>query len=84
LPSRLGSRLPCVQSPRVRRRLVLQALLPGIAASSSGSGDTAFTRNFNPYANPVDFTWGGIYEPLVVVTQAGGGREYKRLASDLT
>jgi hypothetical protein len=63
---------------------VLQALLPGIAASSSGSGDTAFTRNFNPYANPVDFTWGGIYEPLVVVTQAGGGREYKRLASDLT
>ena len=49
----------------------------------SGVGDTAFTRNFNPYTNPVDFTWGGIYEPLVVVTQAGGGREYKWLASDL-
>jgi ABC-type transport system substrate-binding protein len=50
----------------------------------SGSGDTAFTRNLNPYANPVDFTWGGIYEPLVVVTQAGAGCEYKWLASDLT
>jgi peptide/nickel transport system substrate-binding protein len=50
----------------------------------SGVGDTAFTRNFNPYASPVDFTWGGIYEPLVVVTRAGGGREYKWLASDLS
>ena len=50
----------------------------------AGENDTAFTRNFNPYTNPVDFTWGGIYEPLVVVTQAGGGREYKWLASDLS
>jgi peptide/nickel transport system substrate-binding protein len=50
----------------------------------AGEGDTAFTRNFNPFAGPVDFTWGGIYEPLVVVTQAGGGREYRWLASDLS
>jgi peptide/nickel transport system substrate-binding protein len=29
----------------------------------------------------VDFTSGGIYEPLVVVTPAGGGRQYNWLAS---
>jgi peptide/nickel transport system substrate-binding protein len=46
------------------------------------AGDTPFARNFNPFANPVDFTWGGIYEPLVVVT-AGGRRRYNWLASRL-
>jgi peptide/nickel transport system substrate-binding protein len=47
------------------------------------AGDTPFARNFNPFASPLDFTWGGIYEPLVVVTNAGGGRRYKWLASGL-
>ena len=49
----------------------------------TGATDTAFVRNFNPFANPLPFTWGGIYEPLVVVTSAGGGHEYKWLASAL-
>jgi peptide/nickel transport system substrate-binding protein len=47
------------------------------------SGDTSFTRNFNPFANPLDFTSGGIYEPLVVVTNSRGGHLYRWLASDL-
>jgi peptide/nickel transport system substrate-binding protein len=50
----------------------------------TASTDTSFQRNFNPFANPVDFTWGGIYEPLVVVTNAAGGRLYKWLASGLS
>jgi peptide/nickel transport system substrate-binding protein len=49
----------------------------------TASADTSFQRNFNPFANPVDFTWGGIYEPLVVVTNAAGGHLYKWLASGL-
>ena len=41
-------------------------------------------RNFNPFANPpLDFTWGGIYEPLVVITSAGGGHRYNWLAARL-
>jgi peptide/nickel transport system substrate-binding protein len=61
------------------------------AAAASGhpclvvtaSTDGSFVRNFNPFANAVDFTWGGIYEPLIVVTNAGGGHVYKWLASGL-
>jgi peptide/nickel transport system substrate-binding protein len=48
-----------------------------------GVNPQPFNRNFNPFANPLDFTWGGIYEPLVVVTRAGGGHEYLWLASAL-
>jgi peptide/nickel transport system substrate-binding protein len=52
---------------------------------ATGSGDGTFTRNFNPYAGGrLDFTAGGIYEPLVVVTPAGGGHLYPWLASALT
>jgi peptide/nickel transport system substrate-binding protein len=43
---------------------------------ATGSGDTTFVRNFNPYQgdSPTrDFTWGAIYEPLVIVTAAGKG-----------
>lgn len=50
----------------------------------TAAADTFFARNFNPFATPLDFTSGGIYEPLVVATNAGGGRVYKWLASDLT
>ena len=50
----------------------------------TGGGDTPFGRDFNPYgAVPLDFTSGGIYEPLVIVTAAGGGHQYDWLASAL-
>jgi peptide/nickel transport system substrate-binding protein len=49
-----------------------------------GSADAPFVRQFNPFTSPLDFTWGGIYEPLVVVTTAGGGHVYNWLASALT
>src|ERR1019366_136787 len=40
------------------------------------------TRDFNPFVSaPNDFTKGGIYEPLMVITQAGGGRTYPWLAT---
>src|SRR5262249_36186352 len=42
--------------------------------------DLPFVRNFNPFANPLDFTSGAIYEPLVIA--APGGRIYRWLASD--
>jgi peptide/nickel transport system substrate-binding protein len=70
--------------------LSLAAAADGAAGSSDhpclvaiGVNPQPFNRNFNPFANPLDFTWGGIYEPLVVVTQAGGGHEYLWLASRL-
>jgi peptide/nickel transport system substrate-binding protein len=50
---------------------------------ATGSGDPAFVRNFNPYVQGLpssSFVRGGMYEPLIVVTPAGGGREYKWLA----
>jgi peptide/nickel transport system substrate-binding protein len=50
---------------------------------ATGSGDPAFVRNFNPYVQGLpssSFVRGGMYEPLVIVTPAGGGREYKWLA----
>jgi peptide/nickel transport system substrate-binding protein len=48
---------------------------------ASGTGDLPFVRNFNPFGAPLDFTSGGIYEPLVVVTAAGGGHRYNWLVS---
>ncbi len=41
------------------------------------------TENFNPLipSGADDFTRGAIYEPLMVITQAGGGRTYKWLAT---
>jgi peptide/nickel transport system substrate-binding protein len=50
---------------------------------ATGSGDPAFVRNFNPYVQGLpssSFVRGGIYEPLVITTPAGGGREYRWLA----
>ena len=49
----------------------------------TGGSDSAFVRNFNPFANAVDFTLGGIYEPLVVIGDPRSGRLYKWLASGL-
>jgi peptide/nickel transport system substrate-binding protein len=50
---------------------------------ATGSGDPAFVRNFNPYVQGLpsgSFVRGGMYEPLVIATPAGGGRLYKWLA----
>jgi peptide/nickel transport system substrate-binding protein len=52
---------------------------------ATGSGDPAFVRNFNPYVQGLpssSFVRGGIYEPLVITTPAGGGKEHKWLAQN--
>ena len=52
---------------------------------ATGSGDPAFVRNFNPYVQGLpssSFVRGGMYEPLVITTPAGGGRQYKWLAEN--
>jgi peptide/nickel transport system substrate-binding protein len=79
--------------------LVAAALVTAVTASSTGaatsgrclvatgSGDPAFVRNFNPYVQGLptsSFVRGGMYEPLVITTPAGGGREYKWLAQNYT
>jgi peptide/nickel transport system substrate-binding protein len=53
---------------------------------ATGSGDTTFTRDFNPYdaGGRRVFTLGAIYEPLVVITPSGGGHTYMWLASKLS
>ncbi len=46
---------------------------------------TTLTRNFNPLiGQPDDFTLGGIYEPLYIITTAGGGHVYPWLATSYT
>jgi peptide/nickel transport system substrate-binding protein len=51
---------------------------------AAGSGDQAFVRNFNPFnfGTQRDFTWGGIYENLLISTAVGGGRQYNILAKN--
>jgi peptide/nickel transport system substrate-binding protein len=59
------------------------AAAPHRCLVATGSGDPAFVRNFNPYVQGLpssSFVRGGMYEPLVITTPAGGGREYKWLA----
>jgi peptide/nickel transport system substrate-binding protein len=65
---------------------------PSSAARSSahtclvlaGSGDPAFTRNFNPYTAQTTpggaIVRGAMYEPLMITTAAGGGHQYPWLA----
>ena len=52
---------------------------------ATGSGDAAFVRNFNPFnvGTSRDFTWGGIYENLIVTTAFGGGNQYNILAKSV-
>ena len=52
---------------------------------AAGSGDQAFVSNFNPFnlGAQRDFTWGGIYENLLISTAVGGGRQYNILAKKL-
>ena len=57
-----------------------------VAASSrqlGRSGVRAQLQPVRPGAPSSSFVRGGMYEPLVVVTPAGGGREYKWLAQRL-
>lgn len=51
---------------------------------AAGSGDQAFARNFNPFnlGAQRDFTWGGIYENLLISTAVGGGRQYNILGEN--
>jgi len=53
---------------------------------ATGSGDAAFVKNFNPFNNGAsrDFTWGGIYENLVITTPFKGGQQYNILAKSLS
>jgi peptide/nickel transport system substrate-binding protein len=50
----------------------------------TGSGDPAFTKNFNPYSGqglPTGaFVRGAFYEPLIISSVAGGGHTYPWLA----
>jgi peptide/nickel transport system substrate-binding protein len=50
----------------------------------TGSGDPAFTKNFNPYSSqglPTGaFVRGAFYEPLIISSVAGGGHTYPWLA----
>src|SRR5713226_6182128 len=50
----------------------------------TGSGDPAFTKNFNPYAGgglpSGAFVRGAFYEPLIITSVAGGGHTYPWLA----
>jgi peptide/nickel transport system substrate-binding protein len=57
------------------------ATRPHPCVVAAGSGDQAFVRNFNPFnlGAQRDFTWGGIYENLLISTAVGGGRQYNVL-----
>lgn len=50
----------------------------------TGSGDPAFVKNFNPYTATGlpsgGFVRGAFYEPLIISTVAGGGKQYPWLA----
>jgi peptide/nickel transport system substrate-binding protein len=69
-----AARTDAVEAPSAKAHRCLVA---------TGSGDPAFVRNFNPYVLGLpssSFVRGGMYEPLVITTPAGGGRQYKWLA----
>jgi peptide/nickel transport system substrate-binding protein len=60
----------------------------GVAASNAfltayENNHSTFQRNFNPFMTQVrmDFTDGGIFEPLMVITVAGKGHTYPWLAT---
>ena len=64
------------------------ALAPAAAAHRclvmTGSGDPAFVKNFNPFTATSlpsgAFVKGAFFEPLIVTTPAGGGKQYPWLA----
>jgi peptide/nickel transport system substrate-binding protein len=75
--------LCCLAAAGERPALGLGAAGHGCLVVTAES-DGPFSRNFNPFTSQLTFTQGGIYEPLVVVTNAGHGHVYKWLASALS
>ncbi len=62
------------------------AASPVYLTSYAAFHTTFSARNFNPFliATQLDFTRGAIYEPLEIMTTAGGGRTYPWLATGYT
>src|SRR5437764_2918961 len=88
----LATRTLCSLGLLVAAVLPMQ-FIPGRSAAAAsahpcltmaGAGDTPFIRNFNPFGASNDFTLGGIYEPLYIITAAGGGHTYPWLATSYT
>jgi peptide/nickel transport system substrate-binding protein len=89
-------RLPAVAAAAGLLALVVTASVPaatrtvGSASANhtclvmTGSGDPAFVKNFNPYTATGlpsgGFVRGAFYEPLIISTVAGGGKQYPWLA----
>jgi len=62
----------------------VQASAPKYLVAFQSEPSSGWTqRNFNPLipSGALDFTRGAIYEPLMVITQAGGGKTYPWLAT---
>jgi len=63
----------------------VRAAAPVYMVTNDAFHPTGFTRNFNPYnPNAMDYTNGAIYEPLMIITPAGGGHTYPWLATSAT
>ena len=90
----IGARIRATFPAVISAAVLLIALVPshttsarGVAAAGhpcvvmAGASDSAFVRNFNPFGSYMDFTLGGVYEPLYVITAAGGGHTYPWLAT---
>jgi peptide/nickel transport system substrate-binding protein len=73
-----------VQSAGARPAVPLNASAAHKCLVMTGSGDPAFTKNFNPYTAQSlpsgGFVRGAFYEPLIITTAAGGGHQYPWLA----
>jgi peptide/nickel transport system substrate-binding protein len=73
-----------VQSAGARPAVPLTASAGHKCLVMTGSGDPAFTKNFNPYTAQSlpsgGFVRGAFYEPLIITTAAGGGHQYPWLA----
>jgi peptide/nickel transport system substrate-binding protein len=73
-----------VQSAGARPAVPLTASAAHKCLVMTGSGDPAFTKNFNPYTAQTlpsgGFVRGAFYEPLIITTAAGGGHQYPWLA----
>lgn len=73
----VGAALPAVTPARAARPAASPLYLTSLV-----NFHTTMTRNFNPFsASALDFTLGAIYEPLYIITTAGGGHSYPWLAT---
>jgi peptide/nickel transport system substrate-binding protein len=63
----------------------VKAASPIYMVSDDAFHPTGFTRLFSPYiATTMDYTWGAVFEPLMIITPVGGGHTYPWLASGYT